>query len=139
MTRRTLLASLVASRLRAGADAELWDLLSSMASALAAGDAPAFLQAFDPAMPGYGELRIGVEALVREAQLESAVEVMRNEGDGAARSLEIDWTLTITSRQDGAVMEQRRRRATCRARKTGSKWKLVAFEPAALFAPPAAR
>jgi hypothetical protein len=139
MTRRTLLASLVASRLRADAAAELWDLLSSMASALAAGDAPTFLQAFDPAMPGYGELRIGVEALVRVAQLESAVEVLRNEGDGTARSLEIDWILTITSRQDGTVMEQRHHRATCRARKTGSKWKLVAFEPAALFAPPAAK
>lgn len=139
MTRRTLLASIVASRLRADVGSELWDLLSSMASALAAGDAAAFLQAFDTAMPGYGELRIGVEALVREAQLESAVEVVRNEGDGTARSLEIDWTLTITSRQDGAVMEQRHRQATCRARKTGSKWKLVAFEPAALFAPLAAR
>ena len=136
MTRRALLLVPLAARLRADSAQQVWDLVTSMAAALSAGDASAFLRAFDAAMPGYEALRAGVTALLREAEVQSSIELVEEEGDDRSRAVELDWLVHIVSRQDGAVAERRRERVKCRVEKSGKKWRIAALEPLEFFAPP---
>jgi hypothetical protein len=136
MTRRALLLLSLAVRLRADSAGEVADLCAAMASALSEGDASSFLNAFDPAMPHYEELRTAVSALMRERELESSIEILRNEGDDARRTVELDWTMTLVDRQDRAATERRRSRVTCMAEKKGKRWRMVSLEPRDFLAPP---
>ena len=136
MTRRALLLVPLATRLRADSAQQVWDLFTSMASALSAGDAAAFLNAFNPAMPGYEALRTGVTALLREAEVQSSIEVVEEQGDDRSRAVELDWLVHIVDRQDGAVAERRRERVKCRLEKSGKNWRIAALEPLQFFSPP---
>lgn len=136
MTRRALLLVPFAVRLRADSAQQVWDLLTSMAAALSAGDASAFLNAFDPAMPGYEGFRAGVTALLREAQVQSSIELVEEQGDDASRAVELDWLVHVVNRQDGAVAERRQERVKCRVEKSGRKWRVASIEPLQFFAPP---
>jgi murein L,D-transpeptidase YcbB/YkuD len=134
MTRRALLLIPFAARLQADSAQQVWDLFTSMASALSEGDASAFLNAFDPAMPGYEALRVGVTALLREAEVQSSIELVEEEGDDGSRA--VDWLVHIVDRQDGAVAERRQERVKCRVEKSGKKWRIASLEPLQFFAPP---
>jgi hypothetical protein len=136
MTRRALLLVPFAARLRADSAQQVWDLFTSMAAALSAGDADAFLNAFDPAMPGYQAFRASVTALLREAEVQSSIELVEEEGDDRSRTVELDWLVHIVDRQDGAVAQRRRERVKCRVEKPGKKWRVASIEPLQFFAPP---
>jgi hypothetical protein len=135
MTRRALLLVPLAARLRADSAQEVWDLLGSMASALSEANAIAFMNAIDPAMPGYEALRGGVTALLREAEVQSSIELVEEEGDDRSRTVELDWLVHIVYRQDGALAERRRERVKCRVEKSGRKWRIASLEPLQFFAP----
>ena len=136
MTRRAMLLVPFAARLRADSAQQVWDLFTSMAAALSAGDASAFLSAFDAAMPGYEALRAGVTALLREAEVQSSIELVEETGDDGSRAVELDWLVHIVDRQDGAVAERRRQRVKCRVEKSGRKWRIASLEPLEFFAAP---
>jgi len=136
MTRRALLLVPFAARLRADSAQEVWDLFASMASALSAGNAIAFMNAFDPAMPGYEALRAGVTALLNEADVQSSIELVEEEGDDRSRSAELDWLVHIVDRDDNTVAERRQERVKCRVEKSGKKWRIAGLEPLQFFAPP---
>jgi hypothetical protein len=136
MTRRALLLVPLAARLRADSAQQVWDLLASMASALSEANAIVFMNAFDPAMPGYEALRAGVTALLREAEVQSSIELVEEQGDDRNRAVELDWLVHIVDRQDGAVAERRQERVKCRVEKSGTKWRIASFVPLQLFAPP---
>ena len=135
MTRRALLLVPFAARLQADSAQEVWDLLASMASALSAGNAIEFMNAFDPAMPGYEALRADVTALVSEADVQSSIELVEEEGDDRSRAVELDWLVRIVDRQDDAVAERRQERVKCRVEKSGKKWSIAGLEPLRFFAP----
>jgi hypothetical protein len=151
MTRRTLLALPFAMRLKADSASDVWDLLAEAAHQLSEGDAPAFMNCFDPKMPGYEELRTDVEALVREAPppaqsaatqrggIYSSIDLVSDQGDDQTRSLELDWILDIRRKEGSIGATRRQERVKVRAAKTGKKWRIVAFEPAGFFAPPDSR
>jgi hypothetical protein len=136
MTRRALLLVPLATRLRADSAQEVWDLFASMAAALSEANASVFLNAFDPAMPGYEALRARVTALLREAEVQSSIELVEEQGDDRSRSVELDWLVHLVSRQDGALAERRRERLKCRVEKFGRKWRVTSLEPLQFFAPP---
>jgi hypothetical protein len=147
MTRRTLLALPFAMRLRADSARDVWDLVSEAAHQLSEGNAAAFLDCFDPKMPGYEELRADVTALVGEAPpptgattqrggIYSSVELVSDQGDDQSRSLEVDWILDIRQLEGSVGVTRREERVKVRAAKTGKKWRIAAFEPAGFFAPP---
>jgi hypothetical protein len=136
MTRRALLLVPFAARLRADSAQEVWDLFASMASALSEANAIVFMGAFDPAMPGCEALRADVVALLREAEVQSSIGLVEEEGDDRSRVVELDWLLHIVDRQDGAVAERRQERVKCRVEKSGKKWRIASFEPLQFFAPP---
>ena len=137
MTRRSLLfVPIVLCCYGADPAQEVWDLLTQAASALSEQNPGAFLAAFDPAMPGYEKLRADVSALLRTAEVQSSIELESDEGGGEARSVELDWLLKIRPEQDATPSTRRQQRVKCQLRKTGKKWKIVAFEPLEFFAPP---
>ncbi len=148
MTRRTLLALPFALTLHADSAREVWDLLGDAATALSNGDAPGFMEAFDPKMPGYDKLRADVEALVQESEpnpqgLESGREgifcsigPVSEKGDDHARELELDWILDIRQRQRAMGATRRRQNVKIRVEKQGKQWRIVSFDPAGFFAPP---
>jgi hypothetical protein len=136
MTRRTLLLVPLVARLRADSAQQVWELFTSVASALSEGNAIAFLNAFDPAMPGYEGLRASVTALLRQAQVQSSIDLLRDEGDDRSRTVELDWLLHIVDLEDGAVAERRQERVKCRVEKSGKKWRIASLDPLRFFAPP---
>jgi hypothetical protein len=137
MTRRVLLfVPIVLCCYAADPAQEVWDLLTQAASGLGERNPEAFLAVFDPAMPGYEKLRADVSTLLRNAEVQSSIELEADEGGGEARSVEVDWLLKIRPEQDATVSTRRQQRVKCQLRKTGKKWRIVAFEPLEFFAPP---
>jgi hypothetical protein len=138
MTRRGLLFALAAAPLCADDAADVWDLLSQVAAALADGNVMEFRQAFDRNMPGYQTLETNVTALVSVYEVGSTIEPLSQEGDSRTQTVELDWFLELVEQQDETNVTRRRERVRCRLVKNGKKWKITSLEPVAFFAPPAA-
>jgi hypothetical protein len=139
MTRRTILAALLAAPLCAEEPedpaAEVWDVLTAIAAALVDANLGLFLRHFDSAMPGYRDLRAAVNGLILQSEVESTIEPVENTGDGRRRALEVDWTMHLLDRGDQHLTE-RRATVKCAFAKQGKHWKVVSFAPANFFAPP---
>ena len=124
-----------------------WVAIAAASAALAQGDATVsaaepedaviFLSAFDRAMPGYAGLRSNIIALARTYQVDSAVELISNDGDDTVRTLKLDWRLNLISQVTNISSLEREETITCEVRREGGKWRVVALQPAAFFAPPA--
>jgi hypothetical protein len=103
-----------------------------------AANARKFMDAFDPAMPGYAQLRDNVVALEQGAEIESGVDLLKNEGDDRVRTIALDWSMNLVSHETSVTSVQRRQTVTCQVEKQGKKWRITAMEPLAFFAPPGA-
>jgi hypothetical protein len=114
---------------------EVLDLFTSMATALSAGDATEFLRPLDRAMPRYRDLSANVTALVEQAEVLSSIEIVRNSGDAKQRTVELDWLLQVSSKQQGGPLERRHETVRCRLEKQKRGWRIVALEPVDFFAP----
>ncbi len=57
-----------------------------------------FMQSFDPSMPGFAQLRDNVLALEQSADIESGVDLTSNEGDDRVRTIVMDWSMNLVSR-----------------------------------------
>ena len=112
------------------------DPFTAMASALSEGDAYAFMQPFDRAMPGLEDLRANVAALLLQAEVLASLEITRDEGDSARRSVEIQWYLRIRDKEETGSLTRRQETVKCRLERRGKKWAITALEPQSLFAPP---
>jgi hypothetical protein len=140
MTRRLLLAlPLAAPLFAADASEQAYELAASAASYLSSGNAEGFVDLLDRSMPGYEEFTTQVRGLLLQTEVQSSVVVLRNEGDEAARALELDWFLQLRARDDTASVLRRREVVKCQVRKAGRKWKFFTFSPQTLFAPPKPR
>ena len=134
-TRRALLFAALAPRLRADSADQVWDVIGSLASSLGNGHGAEFLDAFDPAMPGYQELHANVTALLAQADVQSAIDLVDNQGDDRTRTVEVDWLLSITRPADVSAAK-RQDHVKSRFEKQGRRWRIVWLEPLAFFAPP---
>jgi hypothetical protein len=132
MTRRSLLL-LTPCLAWAGAAEDAHELLSDFTTHLAAGNGDLALRLVDPAMQGFAEFQTRIRALVLRYEVQSSLEILRNEGGETERSLEIDWMLQLRARDDTAGIVRRRESVKCGVRKVGRRWKFVAFAPQALF------
>ena len=131
-----LLACLLACcPLHADSSGDVINLVGSMTAALTEVDVPAFMEAFDRDMPGYGDLKNQVTALVSQAEVASSVEPVQEGGDDSARTIDLDWFLQVRSLiNDGPIVE-RRQVVHCELRKEKKKWKIVGLKPLDFFAP----
>ena len=112
------------------------DFVLGVAQTLSTGNAAAFREAFDPAMPGLKALQRGAGALIAQAQAESRIGFDRMSGEGAERLLELDWALDITQRGGIPGLTHRAAKVRCRLVDRGGRWAIASFEPADFFAPP---
>ena len=109
------------------------DLFTSMAAALSELNVPQFMDAFDKDMPDYGNLKTGVTALVRQADVTSTIEPLSDEGDDTKRTVELDWYLEIRSLLPDGPLVRRREVVHCELRKEKKHWKIVALKPIEFF------
>jgi hypothetical protein len=109
------------------------DLFTSMAAALSEINVPQFMDAFDKDMPDYGNLKTGVTALVRQADVTSTIEPLTDEGDDTKRTVELDWYLEIRSLLPDGPLVRRREVVHCELRKEKKHWKIVALKPVEFF------
>ena len=140
MNRRVFLAQAVLPLLAWGdAEADVWEVVAGMAAGLAEPNVAAFLKPIEQALPGYETLATNVRAMLDQAEVESNIRPLRNEGSETARTLELDWQLRLKRKAedgDGPRMVSREEAVTMRFRKDGKKWLVVKLEPLAFFAPP---
>ena len=149
MTRREAIALLIAPALKADAASDVWDVVASMASALAADDAPGFLKPVDPEMPGYSDLATNVGGLIQQTSVRSMISPLTGEGGESERTLQVDWELRMYPRGGDSLLstnqnsqgniariEHREQAVTLRFRRNRKKWQIVKLDPIAFFAPP---
>jgi len=113
---------------------DIIDLFASMAAALSEINVPQFMAAFDKDMPDYDKLKSAVTGLVNQAEVSSSVEPLRDEGDDASRTVELDWYLEIRSLVPDGPLVRRREVVHCQLRKEKKRWKIVALKPIEFFA-----
>ena len=132
-----LACALWAAALPAFADAhtEVMDLFGSMTSALADDNVPGFMSGFDKNMPQYDTLRTYMDALVAEAEVTSAMEPLKDEGDDQKRSVDLDWTMQIRSRVAAGPMVERHQTVHAELAKQKKHWRIVSISPLDFFAP----
>ena len=135
MTRRGLLLAGAACVLRADDADQIWDLFTAMAGALANSDPEQFLQAFNPAMPGFEDLRQNVTALLLAYDVHSSIELVDESGDSTAQTVQLDWFLELVDKQNAGVT-RRREQVRCQLVKN-KKWRITSFQPISLFTPQA--
>lgn len=131
-----ILACVFLSCLPAGTHEEVVDLFASMAAALAEINVAQFMDAFDKDMTGYDKLKTEVTGLVRQADLSSSVEPLKDEGNDSKRTVELDWILEIRSLVPDGPLVRRRQIIRCELRKDKKRWKIVSLTPIEFFAPP---
>jgi len=135
MTRRLLLILPLAVGLRADTETEVRELIRSAVSGLSAGDPEQFLAAFDPAIEGFSQLRENLKGLVSQADVSCSIEVSNSVGDDDAQTLTLDWIMRLDFKNQQPNYERREKTVTCKLRRTGKKWRIVAFDPLSLFKP----
>ena len=137
MTRRAAILAICGAAPAFAADPaqDVWEVVTAMAAALGVADPGAFLAACDSGMPSYQTLRANISALVAQADIESGIDPVRNEGTDTAREVEVDWQLQLIDRSGLQRVTRRRENIKLRFEKRGRKWKVVSLEPVAFFAP----
>lgn len=136
MLRRGFLLAALTGALRGDARQEVYDLIASMAGGLSEGNAQQFLRACDSRMPGYQKLANDVQALVEQADVQSSVDVLEDTGDDQHRAMQLDWLLQLTVKGAEGTLSRREQTIQCKLEKQKKKWRVVALEPEAFFAPP---
>lgn len=130
------LALLPAVAAPAASHSEIADLLANMTGALTDGNAAPFLSAFDrKKFAGYDKLESDIFALLKQGDISSSVEFLKDEGNDSHRDVELDWYLSIHSTAPGGPLTERRQAVSCAFEKQGRKWKIVALSPVSFFAP----
>ena len=112
-----------------------WDVMEKAASALAAGSANEFFSYFEDSVPGYDKLVSGVNVLVTQGEVQSAIELATNDGSDTSRDIEVDWTLRVVSEETTIHRGVREQRVKCRLELRGKRWRITAVEPVGFFSP----
>jgi hypothetical protein len=139
ITRRALLFAALAFPLSADDSQDIWSLLTEEATALSDGNLEDFMAGFDHSMPGYQSLRTNVSALLDQTEVQSAIDLLSEEGSGPTRTVSLDWFLQLVEQQDEVGLTRRREVVRCKLEKRGKKWRIIWIDPISFFAPPPAR
>ena len=115
--------------------ADVVDLFASMTAALSEENPAGFLKAFDRGAASLDALKRDVQGLVLTYEVGSSVEVLKDEGDGQKRTVELDWFLELRSRQAGGPTVRRREVIQCELALRDKRWRIVSMTPLTLFRP----
>lgn len=133
---RAIALSLLAALAFADTHADVVDLFASMASALSDDNAPGFMKSVDRNTPDYESLQSRVAALVQTSEIANSVELLKDEGSGTKRNVDLDWYLELRSRTPGGPLVHKREVIHCVIEKQGRRWRVTSLQPGAFFEPP---
>ena len=124
----------LAAPLRADRSADGRAQISSIATALTAGNFDDAMTPFDKAFPDYEKLRRYFEGLAAFV-VQNEIDFIDEQDDSDTQTtLTVHWMLTLTD-QATDVTERREGDVNVRLKLEGKKWKIVAFSPISLFDP----
>lgn len=129
------LLAVAGAALWADAHSEVLELLGNAASALADYNVPKFMESFDKEMPDYDKLKDSATALTNQAEVTSGIEPVKDEGDDAKRSVDLDWYMQVRSLAPDGPIITRRQIVHCELRRDGKRWKITTISPIEFFAP----
>lgn len=115
------------------------DLLTTWFGDLAAHltqDSPAeFLGKFERGMDGRSVLEANIAALLKVYAVGSFANVREISGDGDERTVNVDWTLSLRLKGEGATGARRRKLLEFQLRRRKKGWVVVKLSDGAFFAP----
>ncbi len=130
-----ILAAAGAALVLADPHAEIVDRIASMTSALSNDNTPGFMAPIDKNMPGRDTLEGYISSMILEAEVSSAVDPLSDEGNDVKRTVELDWTLHLKSRQPAGPSVDREQTIHVEFVKEKKKWKIVSISPLDFFKP----
>ena len=128
---------LLAPLVFADSSVDAWDVVATMAAALAEPNDAAFMKPISKSFEQHDLVGRQVRALLQTNEVVSSVSPLVNEGDDKQRMLEVDWYIEIQPRAPGAPVTQRREPIKLTMAKTGKRWMITSFAPIEFFSPPA--
>ena len=131
--KRSLAFLFVASLALAQPPPDVLKFFQTAAENLADADEQAFVNHFDPNMPGFAALRENIQTLLAAREVASAIEVVTDEGDSTQRQLQLDWVLSTTEKIPLGQSRTRRVIVKCKIERQGKHWKITAFQPLDFF------
>jgi hypothetical protein len=111
------------------------EVVRKAVEAMKSRNAAALWLLFDPAMPGFKQLRADSGALLAVANVASSVNFVKNQGDDAARTLQLDWQMEIDQQMRATGVTNRRLAVTLALKHEAGAWRIVKMSPAEVFAP----
>jgi hypothetical protein len=111
------------------------DLVAKAARALSNGNTAVFLNAFDPAMPGFAKLKSRLEATGYSVQVLD-MQLLGDSESAGVDTLEMKWQVRLIEREGTPANTDRSAKVTCRVAERQGSPRIVAFEPLDLFTPP---
>lgn len=114
--------------------ADVWDVVATMAAALAEPNDAAFMQPISKSFPQHGLIERQVRALVQTNDVVSSISSVSNEGDDRRRTIEVDWYMEIQPRAPGGSLSRRRENVKLILTKTGKHWMITSLSPVEFFA-----
>ncbi len=123
-----------AAAIRADDSADARAQLSSVATALSAGNASDAMAAFDKSFPKYDTLRSYFEGLTNAFQVTSGIDVNDEQDTPSEITLAVHWDLTLQNSETNYT-ENRAADIEVRLVKQSGKWKILGFTPIDIFDP----
>jgi hypothetical protein len=120
----------------ADASADVFDLFASMSAALSANNASGFMKAIDVNIPDRDHLSANVNAIVEQAEVTCAIDVIKDDGDDRKRTVTLDWSMQLKHQGDDLQIERRREAVTFTVVREAKKWRITSIAPLTVFAPP---
>ena len=112
-------------------------VIAKLASSLSQNDGTTAMEAFDSHMKDYGTIESNIDALVNQADVLCAIDVIEDNATPSAdvRTLDVDWYMTLKSQAEVGPTERRRERVTVQITKIRGKWKITALSPLSILDP----
>ncbi len=134
--RQVLLAALASfATAPAAPHDDLVELFAAMSAALSTLNPDGFLTHIDKNSPDRDHLANSIPALLSQGDVSSSIEFVKDEGDDAKRTVQLDWYLEIKAATAVGPLIQRRQIVTCQLEKHKNKWLVEKLSPLSLFDP----
>lgn len=135
IARRTILAVAGLSLLH-GAEKTPREVLTELATGLTNDNASEFLAYVDRSIADFEGLERDLWAICGNADVQSAVEVLKESGEGEKRLIEADWFIEIKERGENSRLIRRREVVRLELTRGKKGWRVTALDPRSLFAAP---
>ena len=115
--------------------ADVLATVNHVATGLTDNNVPDALEAFSKDCPDYARLRDSFNGLSSRGDVINEVDVVDEEDKETETKLTLQWTMTITSRENSSDVETRTERVTIKLIQQGKEWKIADLRPISFFDP----